>query len=309
MKNLFAILISLLFVSTACASWHGKIYDVSTSREISIEQLVQQLSQKSVIVLGETHITPEVQAAEAQIIDRVVTNTGNEGRFSLAWEFLSASEQDKVDSLYQDLKNKKIDSKKFLSQIVGNKSETYVPVIEEVVKHAGELLAINLTRSEKGPVTKGGIKAADPKHVPPGYETGGDNYYERFKTEMQDHVPADKIRNYFDAQCLTDDVMAYQVSERAKLPLTFIIAGHFHTDYFDGMVKRLEVRLPSLTRSNVRILDTSEYSETELLKILKDGKYGPLADYVFFVKEPVQGLSKNSKISFPTKSASSSWGK
>ena len=36
------------------------------------------------------------------------------------------------------------------------------------------------------------------------------------------------------------------------------------------------------------VIDASDYKEAELLPLLKDDKYGAIADYVVFVKEPAQ---------------------
>jgi hypothetical protein len=103
---------------------------------------------------------------------------------------------------------------------------------------------------------------------------------------MQDHVPPDKLSNYFDAQCLTDDVMAHTLLG-SREPFKILVAGSFHTDYRDGAVARLAARAPSETVAAVRIVDASDYREPELPSVLWDERYGPVADFVVFVNEPV----------------------
>ncbi len=128
----------------------------------------------------------------------------------------------------------------------------------------------------------------DPALLPPGYASGGEHYRQRFTEAMGDHVPAAKIANYFDAQCLTDDVMAFSLEEGHGLKI--LVAGAFHTDYRDGVVKRLEARQSEKIIKSVTIVDASDYSEADLLPLLLDDRWGALADFVVFVNEPISGL-------------------
>ncbi len=280
-----------VFFTMACASaasWQGRVFRVKDSQELSFPQFVDEVSQNTLIVLGENHSTIEVQNMQAQVIQAVVKKTESEGRFSLSWEFFSIKDQSSINENYDLLKTGRMSTESFIEKSVGGAFyKTYVPVIDAVKSLNGDLVAINLTREEKRPVTRGGIEAADPTLVPANYEIGGPNYFKRFKEQMQGHSNEDEIRRFFDAQCLTDDVMAFQTLKNLNPNKTFVIAGHFHTDYQDGMVHRLSVRAPTLNKVNVRIADASEYNESELLAMLTDPNYGKVADYVIFVKEPV----------------------
>ena len=98
------------------------------------------------------------------------------------------------------------------------------------------------------------------------------------------------LANYFAAQCLTDDVMAYHFTQLPFGETRFLIAGSFHTDLKDGTVHRILVRDSSESPVVMRFMDASDFStqelETSVNQLLHDPQYGDVADYVLFVNEP-----------------------
>ncbi len=291
MRNLIGIFIVLVSSSALAHSWNGKIFRVADQTEVTYEDFVQDLGSYRYVIMGENHITPEVQNAEAKTMNDVI-NLKNE-KFIFAWEFLAYNQQSQVDKLWESFVAGKLTGEEFIKSTLGNRANnTYIPVLKTVAEKNGKLIGINLTREEKAPVTKGGIDAADPNLVPQGYEAGGADYYTRFREVMGDHTNPDRVSNYFDAQCLTDDVMANELAKISAAKV-FVIAGHFHTDYFDGFVKRANVRIPNENKIVIRILDASEFKEEELMDQLVHPKYGHVSDYVYFVKEPIAAGQKS----------------
>lgn len=280
------IIISLLISACAHArTWNNTYFDAHNGAEVSRTDVLKSLFDKDTVVLGEKHYTVAVQNAEAGWIHDVVVQRGAEGNFTFGWEFLSHTEQAKIDDLWSQVMQGAISSEEFLAKTQGKSGSPYVPVIDKVQQLIGHVIGLNLTRAEKTPVTKGGLPGLDPKLLPPNYSRGGSAYQERFLSVMKDHVPADKLDNYYEAQCLTDDVMAYQYLQKKKGSLGIIIAGAFHTDYFDGTVARLVAR-GDRNIGLVRIVDAADFAESELLSQLSDPQYGVVADYVMFVNEP-----------------------
>ena len=119
---------------------------------------------------------------------------------------------------------------------------------------------------------------------------GSAGYHQRFINAMSDHAPAEIIENYYAAQCLTDDIMAYTLQKYRNTPLVFLVTGSFHADYDDGVANRLNIRLPDKSVAIVRFIDASDYDAKELEEtfpqILYDKTYGNVADYVYVVNEP-----------------------
>ena len=280
-----------LFPSLALASgWNGRILDGHTREELDLSGLSVRLQGVRNIVLGEKHYTGPVQAAEAAVIRSVVSMTG--AQFATAWEFLNVKDGVETAAAFSDFRLGKIDAEGFLIRVHGPKAgvqdASYIPILEVVKDLGGDFYGVNLSREEKAPIVHGGITAADPSLVPPGFEMGGPLYLERFTLAMTGgHSSPEEIQNYFAAQCLTDDVMAHELL-KIDAPIRFLVAGSFHSDYRDAAVRRIEARSEGdLTRS-VRIIDASDFTADELELFLHDERYGDLADFAYFVNEPVR---------------------
>ncbi len=286
MKTLFITATIFFSLQSTAAGWNKTVLSVSNNKALSINEFTTTLTKYDTVVLSEKHYTKEVQIAEGEIIDSVVTAGGFQSDFTFGWEFLNVSEQLKIDKLALDLKVGAMTSDDFTKATQGAAGVIYAPVIDAVAKNDGFILGLNLSRAEKSPVTKGGLSAADPKLVPKDYAPGSFNYRERFDLVMSGHVPASVLNNYWDAQCLTDDVMANTYLSEKKGSIGFLVMGSFHAEYFDGTVGRLNLRDPSNKIAVVQIVDASDYTETELADIAHDAKYGNIADYLYFVNEP-----------------------
>lgn len=291
---LFAVIaLSFSASSFASRSWNGRIFQVSSQKDISINELVAGLAEATTIVLGEKHNTPAIQLAQASVIDSVVKATHKEGHFITAWEFLNYTDQEDINAAYMRFLSGTIDALGFLIETQGTTSnDSYIPILETTKSLQGNIIGVNISREAKKPVLKGGIGALDIKYLPPNFAMGSVGYRQRFIEVMNDHVPPDLLENYYAAQCLTDDIMAYRLQGYSDASLTFLITGSFHTDYYDGVIGRINIRLPNKSIAVVRLIDASDYDESELnetfSKILHDDTYGDIADYVYFVNEPTQ---------------------
>jgi uncharacterized iron-regulated protein len=262
----------------------GKIVKSSTASEISLEELAKEISGANIVVLGEEHYSLPIQASQARIIKALVKASGAKGNFTTAWEFLDAADQKFTDHIYKQLRLGNIDAYDFLDELFGEASSlSYAPIIGATNDLGGRLIGVNISRLQKRPVSQKGISAADPKIVPPGFALGSKRYFERFKEGARHHAQNDtQLKNMFDAQCLTDEVMAYNLlADKAKLK--FLVVGSFHSDFYDGVVARLQARSPGSKIVNIRFMDVSEYREDEIPAILHSLQYGRLADYVYFV--------------------------
>ncbi|MEK6578349.1 MAG: ChaN family lipoprotein [Bdellovibrionota bacterium] len=288
-KIYVGILSVLLSVSVAEAreSWNGRILDVKKQSPVTLTELSAQMARFEYVVLGEKHYTNSVQLVEAALIENIVASAGAEGRFTTAWEFLNYTNRNSISDLFSKFMAGKITAGDFLLSTQGNPtSYSYAPVLEVTKKLRGELFATNLSSKEKAPIVKDGIGAADPAFVPAGFALGGEFYKERFAEAMGGHAPPEKLDNYFAAQSLTDDFMAFHMAEELKTSLNFMIVGSFHSDYLDGFVTRLHVRAPRSSVAVIKIVDASDFAEEELIPNLKHSRYGEIADFVYFVNEP-----------------------
>jgi uncharacterized iron-regulated protein len=291
--NFRNVFIAALWLTMDCVSsfagWAGHIVDVSTGTQLDLDGLIRAVADSRTLVLGEKHNTPEVQRAQARVIEVVTKARGAEGRFTTAWEFLDVGAQNSVSMEFGRFSRNEITGVEFLNRVQGSTYNwSYLPILDTTRLLGGDLLAVNLSRAQKAPVVRSGIKAADPALIPPGYESGSAQYFARFSEAMgEGHATPEQIQNYFDAQCLTDDVMAYEMLARARPELHFLVVGSFHSDYFEGTVRRLSQRAPGERVRVIRFIDMSDYTEAEIPDLLKSPAYGDIADIAVFVNEPV----------------------
>ena len=287
MMRIFLI-IALMVVSPAtfAALWNGRIVVSNQQREIGLPELAMNLVYARNVILGEKHNTPGVQLAQAKVMEAVMA-LAPQDRMTTAWEFLNFSDQSKIDFAFHRFENGQISAEDFLTETQGSaKYKSYAPILEVTKKFGGRLIGVNLSRTDKEPVVQGGLVNAKPGTIPVDFELGSTNYWERFRKTMEGHATEAQMQNYYAAQCLTDDVIAVSMLADQKADRRFLVVGSFHSDYFDGVVSRLMKRAPDQTIGVVRFIDASDYTEAELQALPVDSKYGPVADFVYFVNEP-----------------------
>jgi uncharacterized iron-regulated protein len=274
--------------SAATRSWDGLILEAQSQRPVDLNELSLNLVFARTVVLGEKHNTVAIQLAQAKVMDSVIA-LAPQDRFTTAWEFLNHTSQNQIAAAFDRYKIGQIDAAEFLVQTQGNsKYINYAPILEVTKKRNGQLIGVNLSRADKEPVVQGGLSNAKPGTVPADFELGGSGYYERFKKTMEGHATPEQLDRYYAAQCLTDDMMAVQLIADQLSARRFLVVGSFHSDYFDGTVARLMKRAPDQVIATVKFVDASDYTEAELNSIAIDPKYGPIADFVYFVNEPTQ---------------------
>jgi len=271
--------------------WHGRIFQTNLQKEISLDELTGRLRRFQIIVLGEKHNTPAVQTAQQSLVAGVVLATHQQGNFITAWEFLNYPDQEQINAAWTPYANGAITAYDFLMKTQGSLlNDSYIPILEVTRSFQGKLVGVNISREAKAPVVDSGITALDPQYLPPDFSMGTPAYHRRFVSAMSGHTPPERIENYYAAQCLTDDIMAFTLEKSPQWPLVFLIVGGFHADYSDGVVSRIIHRLPGHPLAVIRFLDASDYDATELNAtwphILHDKVDGDLADYVWFVNEP-----------------------
>lgn len=266
-----------------------KVFNPTTKKWITPEQVFKQLETTQWLVLGEKHNTSKVQLLEAELFKKFQAIKNQ--KITFAWEFLNWSDRETVQVSYDRFLNNQLSSVELIHELLGANAanETYAPIFDVLKETQSVLLTTNLSREEKAPVVKGGLEALDPALLPEGFELGSTSYFERFVNAMGGHGNEDSFKNYFAAQCLVDDVIAYHVTQNAQTEQGVLVIGDFHIGYKDGVVKRLEKRMSTTADGSltvIDILDRDDYdSEDELMKAINHSQYGELADFVFILSQ------------------------
>ncbi len=279
-------IMGLLFLalnSNLVAKIHS-VYDVQNKIIIPVTDFYSHLSREQYVVMGEFHNDSAIQSAEGEIIENVSKKVPGTFKVSLMWEFLDFTDQEKIADNFLAFKENQIDSKELITNTAGDQNLEYIFMMEAIKNAGGELFGLNLPRNLKQIVIKNGLESIDKKLVPDSHYLGGKNYYNRFSEAMGGHLPSSKLDAYFLAQSLTDSVMAHHIYLNQR-DLNFIVAGSFHTDFFDGTVEKLKnanaKNIALLKLVNVKNLTIEEKS----LYMNGDNIYGAFANYIVFCEE------------------------
>lgn len=273
------LVLALLISSTSAVSKITDVYKTSSAEYITFDKFISIIPATGHIVMGEFHNDPLIQNAQSEIIEKKVLFEKLPGDFSVMWEFLNYTEQEKIQTEFRNLETNLISAKEFIIATAGKQNLTYAPIFSATANLGGKIAGINLPRSLKQAVVKGGIEAISPEYVPTNHYAGGEAYLSRFVAAMGGHVPEEKIQRYFLAQCLTDSVMAHQINLNHTSPLNFVIAGSFHTDFYDGTVVRLKNIYNNVV--TLKIINKNNLSQEGLNEIISgDPTYGVFADYI-----------------------------
>ena len=274
--------------------WNGRVYDVAQARFLQADEIREGIRNFDILVLGEKHDTPTVQLQQSAAIELALQERPqSRGRWVLGWEFLNRRDQLQIDSLWSEFVTGSLAGPDFMDRLMGKgRNRSYLPILEAAARHSGALRGLNLARDEKAPILTGGLASLPAGVVPPDFEMGGSFYRERFDAVMGGgHAAPEKMQRYFEAQCLTDDVMAFELL-RGAFDFRIMVNGSFHSDYFDAAVARLRAREAGHRIMTIRFIDASDYREADLVPDLqladpvRDARYGSVADWVWFAGEP-----------------------
>jgi uncharacterized iron-regulated protein len=157
----------------------------------------------------------------------------------------------------------------------------------------GTTIGLNSPRWLNSKVGKAGVQSLTPEEasfLPPQFSEGGPEYFDRFKEAMGGgHIPADKLKNYFAAQSIWDDTMAWKASEFIKAnpnQILVIIVGDFHNAFESGLPERLRVRGVQniLTISQTDIFGLTE--DEAKSEVQPHPKWGKRANFIWVSSEP-----------------------
>lgn len=250
--------------------------------QVGLDQALAQVKAGDVIVLGEQHGTQD-QALQQTYIIESIKKKGL--KVSVGMEFFSFTDQPLVDQWRVG----KISEADFLAKIGWGNGFPFDAYRRQVTSvGAGEfLLALNSPRSLTGKVAKSGLGSLTNEEIallPPGLQVGNSKYLKRFKEAIGHVSDPQKIENYFMAQSIWDDTMAWRAGEFIKAhpdQVLVVIVGEFHVQYGGGLPDRMRARrLPKVL--SFSLVNLEGLSETEQEQSVRpSAEYGPRADFVW----------------------------
>ncbi|MEO0334978.1 MAG: ChaN family lipoprotein, partial [Pseudomonadota bacterium] len=224
----------------------GEVYQVSDSaNSSSYEELVASLEPGTILLLGEIHDHEGHHESHSRILNELIA----QGRsFHVGMEFFYYPSQPLVDEyIFGEL------SEQAFLEAVGWGSlsfDFYRPKVLSPLETGGRTFAINAPRELTRSVAREGLENISSELrslMPPNFEIGSEKYKERFREAVGgDHFPDELLENYFAAQSIWDDTMAWQslqaIENHPGQDIYVVVVGDFHVAFDGGLPDRLRAR-------------------------------------------------------------------
>jgi uncharacterized iron-regulated protein len=278
--KLIIFIIATLFSMMNDAFAAVQIFDFNTRTYESLESLSQRLPSRAQYLLGEFHYNKKIQQAQADFISQMVQTHQSAKAFDVNWEFLNYKDHAKIQENFRLYSLNQITVAQFLNTFNQGRGIAYQPILEVIKEFDGNLYGVNATRLIKKQIIKGGLGSISSNDIPPNMDMGSDLYFQLFKKAMGGHVNEEELKAYYLAQCYTDSVMSYHMTEFSTNPLSFLVVGSFHSDYGLGTAMALK-KLGRHKVINLKFVDKAALSTDDLLQLLSPSrKLGKVADYL-----------------------------
>lgn len=274
----------------------GQLYDGGTGQSVVFDQLVQRLSPGQVLVLGETHDKLAGLASQVAVLWYLAWQTQNSQdrqfkypQISVGFEHIDYTQQ----ALLSDYAQERIGENEFWPQLNSWKPrlprDVYQFHIQAPRYLKGRALALNAPRWLTKKISQNSLASLSSEEralLPPNFELGNKAYFERFKRAMRGHGDEQSVRQYFEAQSVWDDTMAWRAQlamQEHPQQVLVIVVGDFHVRYGGGLPDRLRAR--GLDVLSVSQVFADEDPITLRQHIGPHKLYGPRGDFVLAVDD------------------------
>ena len=226
----------------------GQILDLKTGTVITFDQLIDQISSKDLIFIGEVHDNPEHHLIQVQILQVLMECCGP---ISVAMEFFEKPQQSTLDRYHQG----ELDEDEFLEEVDwGSDYHFYRPLIRLAKQHGAAVLAINAPRKVVRKVARQGLKSLDEperSEIAKEIDLGNEAHrtYVRKAYEQHTHGDLKQFDYFYEAQCVWEDTMAESLAEYLKEKGTKLVVftGNGHIINRFGIPDRTVERIPVST--------------------------------------------------------------
>jgi uncharacterized iron-regulated protein len=288
---LTAFLLSVASASAQTADHEG-LWDVHARRWRTVQEVAGEARAGDIWVFGEEHATPDNASLpgttvhhdnQVRFLEALRTIAASGVSVSVGMEFLTYTAQAAVDQFRAG----QLSEGDFLKAADWGNSPFAFYRRQILFDGGGKTLALNIPRSITARVSKDGpnsLTADERRLLPPVWELGNAAYFERFHEVMEGHAPENKIQDYFWAQSLWDDTMAWKALEhRTRFPqdILMIVVGSFHVEFGGGLPFELK-KLGTSPVKTILQVEVSDWDPSTLNRAVRpDPDYGDAADYLW----------------------------
>jgi uncharacterized iron-regulated protein len=266
------------------------IYSTKTHQRLSVEEFTQSLASGDILVMGEKHATSgdlstnENQRHQVNLLTDLSSHLkAKKLTLTVGMEFLEYPIQNVVNQFLAG----NLTDDQFIKQAGwgSNPFSAYREQILAPLVTGGRTLALNIPRAVTSQIAKGGLGSLSSEQralLPPSFVRGNDLYFERFKAVMAGHVPDEKLDDYFWAQSIWDETMAWKTLEGMNAnSVTAIVVGEFHVEYGGGLPDRLLARGATSVKTLLQIPLDQMDDDSIRNAIAADPNYGEQADFLW----------------------------
>jgi uncharacterized iron-regulated protein len=306
MKSLFLLfsclfLFGMTYIKAQVTDKNYRIYSVKLSKEISINEIIEDMKNADVLFYGEEHNDSVTHYLESKIFESLFQKYQN--NLALSMEMF---ERD-VQPVMNEYLTSEIREKNFKKDArAWSNYRDYRPMIELCKVNKLDVVCANAAGRYSNLTGRKGQKAlmalpieSKKFFAPLPYDTASGKYYD--KLMGLSHDPNDTAKkaapvmgmggfNLVMAQSLWDATMAYSISEYLKLNKTkkvFQVNGRFHSDEGFAIVTQLKKYSPK-----TRMLIISSGSDDSFPNIKWDN-YKNLGDYIIITDPQVPKTYKD----------------
>ena len=274
--NFFLLALLLSFTPVQAAGPVSPVVDLSGVMDL--DQLLPKLSDKRVVLVGETHDRYDHHLNQLEIIR---SQYASNPQLGIGIEFI----QQPFQSVLDDYIAGRIDEADMLRQTEyfdrwRYDFRLYRPIFQFARDNAIPLVALNIDRDITNAVKEGGVESLsqEQKEQLPGEIYRGDEaYHERLREIFKHHPGAtdEKFDSFLEIQLLWDESMAERAADwlkRHPQGNMVILAGSGHILYGSGIPHRLDRRI--------------DVSSSSVVNLSEELSLDPgLGDYVIFSRK------------------------
>ncbi|MGD8228002.1 MAG: ChaN family lipoprotein [Desulfobacteraceae bacterium] len=223
----------------------GEIVDLKTGTTLSFDHLIDQISSKDLVFIGEMHDNPEHHLIQVQILQALAACCGP---VSIAMEFFERPQQPTLDRYHRG----ELDERAFLKEVDwGYDYHFYRPLIRMAKQNGGAVLAINAPRDVVKKVAREGLESLDEsekKKIAQEIDLSNEAHRNYVQEAYERHTHGDlkKFEYFYEAQCVWEDTMAESLAEylreNGRMLVAFTGNGHIINKF--GVPDRTIERVP-----------------------------------------------------------------
>lgn len=251
-----------------------RFFNGETGQETGIETVVDDLAQRDVIFVGETHLDHETHRLELELVRQLHDRHLETGRpMVISMEMFSRDVQQVVDRYLVG----EISESDFLenSNPWGNYHTGYRAIVEWAKDHSVPVVAANVPSSVWRKAAFGGglgaLSEEERSTIARDLLPGTERYWQRYDRTVRGHghapaagTPEDRVEK---VQSLWDNTMAESIHKAMSAnPRTVVVHlnGGFHSLEKDGSVHQLKLRNPDLSVGTVDIVPVYDLPSVEV---------------------------------------------